>query len=175
MNNNHILSFICGAAIGASVALMYAKKRLAEVVDDYEDKLYEAEHKNDEPAIAEVVEVAPEAEKPDINEVISSYKGGESEEEKENGTEPYVIPPAEFGEHGFPTYELTYFADGVLADDEGEIVEDFANKVGADFAKHFGEYEEDSVFVRNETLKCDYEILKNLSTYAQYKKDNPWR
>lgn len=170
MNRNYILSFACGAAIGASIALMYAKKRLAEVVDDYENKLYEAEHKEDEDAIVEEARIP---ENPDVRDVIASYKG-EEEEEKEDTT-PYVIPPAEFGEHGFPEFSLTYFADGTLTDDEGEVIEDVADRVGADFASHFGEYEDDSVFIRNESLKCDYEILKDLRTYDEYKKDNPWR
>ena len=32
--------------------------------------------------------------------------------------------------------------------------------VGEDSLNHFGEFEEDSVYVRNENIECDYEILK---------------
>ena len=35
-----------------------------------------------------------------------------------------------------------------------------------DFADHFGEYEDDSVFVRNNRLKCDYEILRDEGEYS---------
>ena len=37
--------------------------------------------------------------------------------------------------------------------------------VGLDSLTHFGEYEEDSVFVRNDNLKIDYEILRDEDDY----------
>ena len=58
-----------------------------------------------------------------------------------------------------------YYADGVVTDDEREIVDDWADLIGPDFMTHFGEYEDDSVFVRNTVLKADYEILKDLSPF----------
>ena len=36
-----------------------------------------------------------------------------------------------------------------------------------DALSHFGEYEEDAVYVRNEQLRAEYEILKDLRTYAE--------
>ena len=74
--------------------------------------------------------------------------------------EPYVIPPEDFGE--FDDYEkisLIYWADRVLTDDNNEVVEDLEGSVGIDSLTTFGEYEDDSVFVRNPRLRCDYEIL----------------
>jgi hypothetical protein len=38
-------------------------------------------------------------------------------------------------------------------------VEDLEGSVGIDSLTTFGEYEDDSVFVRNSRLRCDYEIL----------------
>ena len=76
------------------------------------------------------------------------------------GTPPYIISPEEFDtEDGYDTVSLTYYTDGVLTDDDNNVIEDIENTVGEDFAKHFGEYEDDSVFVRNERLMTDYEIL----------------
>lgn len=70
-------------------------------------------------------------------------------EEKVNMVaKPYVISP------------------GVLADESDEIVDDIDETVGADFADHFGEYEDDSVFVRNDRLKCDYEVLRDNRSYS---------
>ena len=37
--------------------------------------------------------------------------------------------------------------------------------VGLDSLTHFGEYEDDSVFVRNDVMKCDYEILLDHRNY----------
>ncbi len=62
---------------------------------------------------------------------------------------------------------LVYYAgDGVLADDEDEVVEDIEDTVGEDFAEHFGEYEDDSVFIRNDRLRCDYEILRDNRSFS---------
>lgn len=86
---------------------------------------------------------------------------------------PYVISPEDFNElEGFTPVSLTYFADGVLADERGIIVENPEELIG-DGLQHFGEYEDDSVFVRNELLKCDYEILRDLGTYEEFRKTLP--
>ena len=88
------------------------------------------------------------------------------QDDVESSEKPYVISPDEFGE--FEDYEkisLIYYNDGVLTDENNEIVDDINEIVGEDSLKHFGEYEEDSVFVRNDKLKCDYEILYDLRKY----------
>lgn len=87
---------------------------------------------------------------------------------------PYVISPEEFGE--FEDYErisLSYYADQILADEDDEKVEDVDNVVGLESLAHFGEFEDDSVFVRNDRLKCDYEILLDQRTYSDVIKQRP--
>ena len=87
---------------------------------------------------------------------------------------PYVISPDEFGE--FEDYErisLSYYTDQILADEDDEKVEDVDNVVGLESLAHFGEYEDDSVFVRNDRLKCDYEILLDQRTYSDVIKQRP--
>ena len=80
--------------------------------------------------------------------------------------------PDEFGEfEDYTKVSLTYFADGVLADECGEIVDDVEEIIG-DGLDHFGEYEDDSVFVRSDAKRCDYEILKDLRDFSDFKKKN---
>lgn len=89
---------------------------------------------------------------------------------------PYVIQPSDFGE--FDDYEkisLTYTADGVLLDDVNEIVDDIEETVGGDSLEHFGEYEDDSVYVRNDAKKCDYEILLDQRNYQEIFETQPHR
>ena len=96
-------------------------------------------------------------------------------DEKPSGTPgevPYVISPDEFGElEDYTKVSLTYFADGVLADECGEIVDDVEEIIN-DGLDHFGEYEDDSVFVRSDAKRCDYEILKDLRDFSDFKKKN---
>lgn len=88
------------------------------------------------------------------------------EEEESIVDEPYVITPGEFGEKDdYDIISLTYYADEVLTDEENELV-DVENTVGYDSLTHFGEYEDDSVFVRNDRRRTDYEILKDYREYS---------
>jgi hypothetical protein len=77
-----------------------------------------------------------------------------------------VISPEEYDTmEGFDTEELTYYADGVMTDEDDEIV-DADEIVGMDPAGHFGEYEDDSVHIRDHRLKTDYEILRDPRAYS---------
>lgn len=104
--------------------------------------------------------------------VVSSY----GDEKKEDVEKPYVIPPEEFGElDEYEMISLNYYEDGVLTDDRDELIEDVEEIVGFESLSHFGEYEDDSVFVRNDRLKADYEILRDERTYVEVMKERPHR
>ena len=101
---------------------------------------------------------------------LSADDGGVSDKQ----TKPYVIPPEQFGDNEeHEQISLTYYADGVLADENDEVIEDVEDAVGIDSLNHFGEYEDDSVFVRNDARKCDYEILLDQRTYSEVVEDMP--
>lgn len=105
----------------------------------------------------------------------SGYKPNQTDtnqnsEEDDDMDKPYVIPPEEFGENDYETVSLTYYeGDGVLVDDTNEPFEEdeIEEYVVPDFAEHFGEYEDDSVFVRNDFMKTDFEILKDQRSYSE--------
>ncbi len=81
-----------------------------------------------------------------------------------------VIAPEDFGlmdEDGFTTEEMMYYADGILVNEDDEVIEDIDSLVGTEFADHFGEYEDDSVYIRNYANKTDFCILKSLKTYKE--------
>lgn len=84
-----------------------------------------------------------------------------------------VISPEEFSEdEEYTAVSLTYFADGILSDEHGVIIENIEDIIG-DGLNHFGEYEDDSVFVRNDKTRCDYEILRDEREYAVYRATLP--
>ena len=78
---------------------------------------------------------------------------------------PQVISPDEFDTNDFKTQTLTLYADGVLADEYDNVITNVDEIVGEESLDHFGEYEEDTVYVRNEELETDFEILKDDSNY----------
>lgn len=89
------------------------------------------------------------------------------EEEPAPSEGPYVIAPSEFGSRDdYDTVSLTYYADEVLADDMDEPVTDVNDVVGLESLNCFGDYEDDCVFVRNDDLKTDFEILADSRRYV---------
>lgn len=85
--------------------------------------------------------------------------------------DPYIISPDQFGEmEDYEQTTLLYFEDHVLADSETLVEltnEEIDGWVGSEALNHFGEYEEDSVMVRNERLKTDFEILSDPRFYSK--------
>lgn len=88
---------------------------------------------------------------------------------------PYVITPDQFGNDTdeYDLISLNYYADKVLADDWNDPIEDIEATVGEESLNHFGEYEEDVVYVRNERLRVDYEILRSNLRFEDVIKDDP--
>ncbi|MFA7675061.1 MAG: hypothetical protein WCY38_03245 [Endomicrobiia bacterium] len=194
MNKTKFIMFILGAAVGSIVTWRYVEKKYEQIAQDEIDSVKEVFSKRemDFTEETEVVDARIKAdnakEKPSVVEYAARLReqgytnysdiGTEDEEEvkKESMTvdKPYVIAPEEFGE--FDDYEkisLTYYADQILADDNDELVDDVEDVVGFDSLNSFGEYEDDSVFVRNDRLKCDYEILLDQRKFSNVRKRKP--
>lgn len=108
----------------------------------------------------------------DLNDILEETEGVEDMVKK-----PYVISPEEYEDYNtdYDDISLTYYADGILADDMDEIVEDPDNIVGPDFMNYFGKYEEDTVLIRNDRLKCTYEILRDRRTYEAVTGEKPYK
>ena len=93
-------------------------------------------------------------------------EGGGKNMKKHRG--PYVITPDEYGEnHDYEIVTLYYCADKVLVNEYDEVIEDVEGTVGEESLTHFGEYEADSVFVRNDAMKIDYEILLDARNFRE--------
>lgn len=185
--------FSFGAAIGSAVTWKYLKDTYEQLVQEEINavkEVYTRKEKNEtikvdtKPIMKNNSEMMEYAAKLNKEEYRDYSHGSVVEETKDDENEfpqevdkPYVISPGEFGELGdeYTRISLSYYADGVLADENDEIVEDADEIVGEDFADHFGEYEPDSVFVRNDRLKCDYEILLDQRNYPEVVKSKPHR
>lgn len=180
------VAFILGAVAGAAVSWKVLEEKYKQIAQEEIDSVKEVFSQRQsewEQMKFEDIENEPEPKqpvvpaKPDIRELASKiqeegyvrYSSNEKPEQniEENVERPYVIAPDEFGEiFEYETISLTYYADGILADDMDELVDDVEDVVGLDFHEHFGEYEDDSVFIRNDVYKADYEILLDPRNYA---------
>lgn len=169
-----VLIFVVGGAVGSLATWQilkkhYEKNALEEVqqIRDFYYNLYQ-EKSEESDEIKDNAEVTDERES-DYAELIQANGYIENitkEDEKVTTKEPYVISPDEYGENEeYETLSFTYYADGVLTDDMDDPIDDVDDIVGEDSLNHFGEYEDDTVFVRNERLKCDYEICRDTAVY----------
>ena len=76
--------------------------------------------------------------------------------------EPYIIDPTEFGEFSeYEQRELTYYKDGVICENDTDMIDPYDIFGDLDVGDHFGEYENDRVFVRDDRRQVDYEILRD--------------
>lgn len=189
----YFAAFALGAAVGSVAAWLYLKKKYERIAEDEINSVKAAFSKSEAGAEGEVAapkiqtaKVGNQEEKLDISEyaarleqegyISDSRTVGGSEKEKSETAEmqPYVISPDEFGEfEDYETVSLSYYADQVLADENDERVEDVESIIGFESLTHFGEFEDDSVFVRNDRLKCDYEILADQRLYSDVIKQSP--
>lgn len=175
-----LLAFTIGAVTGSVVAWYYAKKKYEQIAQEEIDSVKEvfsrrekeqAEPTNDktesnhsqcyeDPQLKALREAA---------DTIIRQEGYVTSDDSDTPVSdaPYVIPPEDLYEReDYETYTLFYYADGVLTDDNEEIIEDVESTIGFESLNHFGEYEDDSVFVRNDVRGCDYEILRDNRNYS---------
>lgn len=188
---NKLFIFLAGVSIGSVVTFKFVEKKYKRIADEEIASVKESYGKQKQIDDAcDYKKGASETFKQgveDATEYISIVKENgysntkylemNKKKEIDDVEKPYVIPPEEFGIYSdYDTISLTYYADGVVADDDDELmdVEDVESAVGMDSLNHFGEYEDDSVFVRNDRRRVDYEILLSNKEYSDVLKSKPY-
>lgn len=177
------IAFLAGLAVGGAAAWRFAKEKYARIAEEEIASVKEVyakrEQKQEDTTGAPAATLTPGSvpEKPSIVDYAKKVQESgytdysttvEPKPVGKPGELPYVISPDEFGEiEEYTKVSLTYFADGVLADEYGEAVDNVEEIVG-DALEHFGEYEDDCVHVRNDARRCDYEILKDLREFDEF-------
>lgn len=197
----NVLLFTAGAAVGSAVTWYVVKTKYEQLIQEEIDSVKEtwarlmSEESEDETACDPVVEeddddidsnedLFAETELTDYSRLASMYKNSDEDVEKDEEGEgddevpsidgPYVITPEDFadGQYEHDLYCLTYYSDGVLANDWWEEI-DIDETIGRDALDHFGDYAEDIVHVRNKRLKADYEVVQDDRRYADLLANDP--
>lgn len=186
-----ILTFAAGIAVGSIFGYMYAKNVYEEQISSMREHF----SPNRPPIKKEESDVLELDEKQDDNDITVSETDVEGAEEYcgilnsegytvtetrkiENPRKPYVISPEQYEDEEYDDFEkitLSYYADQIIADDDDVIMENVDDVIGYDSLTHFGEYEDDCVLVRNERLKCDYEICLCKEKYTDILADRPYK
>lgn len=189
----NLLCFVAGAAIGSIVTWKLIEKKYKDLADEEIESVKET-FKNRKSRITkdEVKETVEKVinkwkePKETVEDIVTA--AGYSTEDEENTEEddesnytvdvdpgievivPYVITPEQFGEYNeYGTKTLTYYADNVLTDEIDNPItsEEMVTMIGPDALDHFGEYEDDSVYIRDEMNEMDYEILKSEKKFSE--------
>lgn len=192
----NLLCFVTGAAIGSVVTWKLIEKKYKDLADEEIESVIET-FKNRKPRITKdnvketVEKVINKYKEPKeiVEDIVTAERYSiENEEEIDEDDEsnytvdvdtgveviaPYVITPEQFGEYSeYGTKTLTYYADNVLTDeiDNPITLDEMVTMIGPDALDNFGEYEDDSVYIRDETNEMDYEILKSEKMFSEIPK-----
>ena len=191
----NLLCFVAGAAIGSVVTWKLIEKKYKDLADEEIESVKET-FKNRKQRITkdEVKETVEKVinkwkePKETVEDIVTAEGYYTEEEETEEDDEsnytvdvdpgveviaPYVITPEQFGEYNeYGTKTLTYYADDVLTDEIDNPItsEEMETMIGPDALDHFGEYEDDSVYIRDEMNEMDYEILKSEKMFSEIPK-----
>ncbi len=166
------IAFAVGAAVGSLATWAILRGRYEEYIKEEVKSVKEAYcvretacEEAEEPE-AEVSEEKEEREELDTMVTELNYTN------KEGGQagHPYVITAEQFASEN-PYYDkisLTLYASGEVEDDDGVTLynpEEVDNMVGLRNLGSMGEFEKGVLYVRNDILKTDYEVIEDTSDY----------
>lgn len=183
------LFFIAGAASASFITYKVVEKKFKNIADEeiesvkaiYEQKMKGTKLDEEKMETPEEIDlsktdgVSYSKQNPYSSLVSNLGYSNIKEEEHEEMVDDniQVIPPEDFGEYEdkygnpYKCESLYYYKDKVLAYTNDEKIEDVSKLIGTTALHTFGEYEDDSVFVRNHAMKTDFEILKDDRTYSE--------
>lgn len=192
MNGRTVIAFFGGVVIGAVGGIFATRKHFETIANEdiaSAREMYEKRNKaeNEPEESEESNDIQIKNEKPALNDYMSKLKEAgyknysNSKEPDKIPVEPdfsskdiYTITDAEFGEEeGYEQLSYTYFYDNVLCDENNEPLSqnDILKTVGYDALENFDYEETDAVYVRNDILKTDYEILRDVREYKNVIED----
>lgn len=159
------------------------KESVSEVPDEYMKPEYIKEKKKFDEAMAEKNFTDYTAFGPEIKQETEEVKEEREEEVSEDpppDVKPYVISSnglTGFGMMGYEQIVYTWYDDGILADDDDEMIFDdsyIERTIGLDnFNTFVSNNNMDVMYVRNDRLETDYEVVKSLSKYADRIEHSP--
>lgn len=106
--------------------------------------------------------------KPKIGSVKSTIKTDKPS--KKSVKTPYVITPDEYQLSDYESETLIWYSDKILADADGNVIHNINEIVGPEALSTFGRYLDDTVYVRDDSKKIDYEIIWDARKYASVNK-----
>lgn len=83
---------------------------------------------------------------------------------------PYIITPEEYRDSDYESETLIWYSDKILADADGNVIHNINEVVGPEALSTFGRYLDDTVYVRDDNKKLDYEIIWDSRKFSSVSK-----
>lgn len=180
-----IFTFIAGVALGVAASYKIASTKYANIADEeiasvkerFSDRL-----RNEQKSVKQCDDTLTQESKEthDKYKVLVSGAGYDTIDTSTKGDimkkKPtiYTISPDEFDTLDDYRCETLYYSSDNYVLDSCWLSfsdQDILDTIGADPIGMFGEYEDDSAYVRNEDRMCDYEILLSEKTCAEIQQE----
>ena len=153
-------------------------ERMEEMTEEFEE--YEERIKNEgyyvnekTTVISESGDIMYDSDRPDPPVCRYDEEGYEMEEYTVMADRPYNIPPEEYevyceADGTWNSEEYTYYADGYVTDSQGLPVspEDVIRCIGTEFPNWFGTYADDQIQIRNDELRMDFSVVRDLDNFV---------
>lgn len=185
-NISCVLAFLGGAALSGFITWKVVSKKCEEKwsaiaqeeIDSVKER-FTVPKKEEKDPVEEFIDskldnkIAKEAvNKPNLTEYASKLKNYTNysnlpfaQDPEEDDTKVFVIAPDEYGDdEEYEQQELTFYADGILADEDDTIL-DADEVVGKGTLERIGEFEDDAIHVKNTKRKVYYEVLVDSRSY----------
>lgn len=176
------LIFATGATIGSVVTWKIVKTKYEQIANEEIESIREYYAQKDKEKLTDeaygedeeepdAVEDEAKVEMKEYHKIISEAGYSEDVKEDDDNMEvdkPFVISPDDAEDCEYDIECLDYYeGDETLVDSFGDVVDDVEGTVGLGFASHFGEYEQDTVFVQNDKHRLVYEICRDYRSYSE--------
>ncbi len=187
------LIFLAGAAVGALGYKLYSDHKLnmepeyediiePEEVEDIKEENKEVKNEREVKVDREPVEKITSVDQEEYKRLLNDLRY-QSEEENEpdkydfvlrknepviDPDLPYNISPDEFEEDDYESDEYTLYADGYITDNYGMPLseDDIRNSIGENYMSYFGSYDDDQIWIRNERLRMDFSVIRDLDNFV---------
>lgn len=190
-----IVSFVGGATISGLATWFLTKKKYEKIAQDEIDsvkarftiprepkveELPVTTEKESKPKKSKKKEAEKALNKPDLDtlsktikdEKYVNYSNVPELEPKKDDIR--VITPNDFGEkEDYDQVNLTLYADGILARDDGDVIVEAKDIIG-DALEYMGKFEDDAVHACNFTKGIYYEVLVDNRKYEEATKKKPF-
>lgn len=190
MSGNFLSKFVVftfGAAVGSVVTWKLVEAKYRQIADEeiesvrevyakvYGDSAEESEEEDEEDEedqrifddlVKDLGYSSDEDKKKETEK--ETKKESEGEEDEDDMVRPYVIEEEDFDDIGYETESLYYYDDGVLIYSiTEEVINNIDELVGEDSIKQLLESGEDYIYVRNDELGTDFEILRDRRNFSE--------